>query len=78
MTALEMDRSTVKVATPHAGGKSSAVGVPFYRKLYVQVLIAVALGAALGYLAPAFSVNPRGCHPPGPAPSWRPLTAPSA
>src|ERR1700748_2662734 len=30
---------------------------PFYRKLYVQVLIAVALGAALGYVAPSFSVN---------------------
>jgi Na+/H+-dicarboxylate symporter len=41
--------------TPAA--KSTAVKTPFYRKLYVQVLMAVALGAALGYFYPDFSTS---------------------
>jgi Na+/H+-dicarboxylate symporter len=41
--------------TPAA--KSAAVKTPFYRKLYVQVLMAVALGAALGYFYPDFSTS---------------------
>jgi Na+/H+-dicarboxylate symporter len=40
--------------TPDA--KAAAEKTPFYRKLYVQVLVAVALGALLGYLYPDFSV----------------------
>jgi aerobic C4-dicarboxylate transport protein len=57
MTAFEIDRPSSEMATSHANARSASSGVPFYRKLYVQVLIAVALGAALGYVAPSFSVN---------------------
>ena len=57
MTAFEIDRPSSGMATPRADVKAAAANVPFYRKLYVQVLIAVALGAALGYVAPNFSVN---------------------
>ena len=55
MTAFEFDRPSSEVASPRANAASS--NLPFYSKLYVQVLIAVALGAALGYVAPNFSVN---------------------
>ena len=57
MTAFEIDRPPSGMATSHADAKAAAANVPFYRKLYVQVLIAVALGAALGCVAPNFSVN---------------------
>jgi len=57
MTAFEIDRPPSGMATPHASARSTASSLPFYRKLYVQVLIAVALGAALGYAAPSFSVS---------------------
>lgn len=57
MTAFEIDRPSSGMATPRADVKAATANVPFYRKLYVQVLIAVALGAALGYVAPNFSVN---------------------
>jgi aerobic C4-dicarboxylate transport protein len=58
MTAFEIDRPSSEMATPHAGGKAaSSKNLPFYRKLYVQVLIAVALGAVLGYVEPGFSVG---------------------
>ncbi len=57
MTAFEISRPSPDVAATRASGKSAAPGVPFYRKLYVQVLMAVVLGAALGYVAPNFAVN---------------------
>jgi aerobic C4-dicarboxylate transport protein len=58
MTAFEIDRPSSATATSHPdGAKSPSSSLPFYRKLYVQVIIAVVLGTALGYLAPAFSVN---------------------
>src|SRR5579859_2340738 len=57
MTAFEIDRPSSGMAAPRADAKTAVANVPFYRKLYVQVLIAVALGAALGYVAPNFSVN---------------------
>ena len=55
MSAIEADRAASEIPA----GRSSAATrkAPFYRKLYVQVLIAIALGAALGYLQPAFSVS---------------------
>jgi len=53
MTAFEIDRPSSEMAASRA----KAANLPFYRKLYVQVLIAVALGAALGYVAPNFAVN---------------------
>jgi aerobic C4-dicarboxylate transport protein len=58
MTAFEIDRPSSEMAAPHpAGAKLASSSVPFYRKLYVQVLAAVVLGAALGYAAPDFSVK---------------------
>src|SRR5215475_5168629 len=40
-----------------ANKKAAARRTPFYRKLYMQVLFAVALGALLGYLYPNVAVN---------------------
>jgi aerobic C4-dicarboxylate transport protein len=58
MTAFEIGRSSSGTPAAHlAGVKSSSPGVPFYRKLYVQVLAAVVVGALLGYVAPNFSVG---------------------
>src|SRR3984957_15597210 len=57
MTAFEADRQSAGITVrglPSA--KIPSVSVPFYRKLYVQVLVAVALGAALGYAFPDFSI----------------------
>jgi Na+/H+-dicarboxylate symporter len=58
MSAIEADRaaSDVSISGPPAA-KAAAKKAPFYRKLYVQVLIAIAIGAALGYLYPDFSIS---------------------
>jgi aerobic C4-dicarboxylate transport protein len=56
MTAFEIDRPSSATVTPRPIGAKTP-SVPFYRKLYVQVLAAVVLGAVLGYVAPAFSVD---------------------
>jgi aerobic C4-dicarboxylate transport protein len=58
MTAFEIDRrSSEMAASDLAGAKPPSSSVPFYRRLYVQVLVAVVLGAVLGYVAPSFSVK---------------------
>ena len=58
MTAFEIDRPSSGTSAPHqVSAKIPSSRVPFYRKLYVQVLIAVVVGTALGYVAPDFSVN---------------------
>lgn len=57
MTAFEIDRPSAETTAPHPAVKSPSSNIPFYRKLYVQVLIAVVLGAVLGYVLPDFSVN---------------------
>ena len=58
MTAFEIDRpSSGTSAAREASVKIPSSSVPFYRKLYVQVLVAVVLGTALGYAAPDFSIN---------------------
>jgi aerobic C4-dicarboxylate transport protein len=58
MTTFEIDRPSSETAASHpAGAKSGSSSEPFYRKLYVQVIVAVVIGAALGYVAPAFSVD---------------------
>ena len=58
MTAFEFDRPSSETATPgRASARISSSSVPLYRKLYVQVLAAVLLGAALGYAFPDFSVH---------------------
>jgi aerobic C4-dicarboxylate transport protein len=54
MTAFEIDHPSSGATGSHA---SASASVPLYRKLYVQVLAAVALGAVLGYVAPNFSVS---------------------
>jgi Na+/H+-dicarboxylate symporter len=56
MSAFEVDRQSPGIAVPGVNAKIPSVSVPFYRKLYLQVLVAVALGAALGYAMPDFSV----------------------
>ena len=57
MTAFEVDHQTPEMAVPRlASVKIPSARVPFHRRLYVQVLVAVALGAALGYAFPDFSV----------------------
>jgi aerobic C4-dicarboxylate transport protein len=58
MSAIEANSAASKISmTPTLVAKSAAARTPFYRKLYVQVLIAVALGATLGYLYPEFSTS---------------------
>ena len=51
MSALEVDQ-TSDIANI---GLPAKAATPLYRKLYVQVLIAVALGALIGYVYPDFS-----------------------
>jgi Na+/H+-dicarboxylate symporter len=58
MSAIEANGATSQISmTGTPAAKSAAVRTPFYRKLYVQVLMAVALGAALGYFYPDFSTS---------------------
>ena len=54
MSALEVDHQTSTIGLSAA--KAAAGKTPFYRKLYVQVLVAVALGALLGYAYPDLSI----------------------
>ncbi len=58
MSAIEANGAASKIAMSRTLAAKSAAGkTPFYRKLYVQVLIAVALGATLGYVYPEFSAS---------------------
>ena len=57
MSALEINQQSSKIAVaelPTAAGRTART--PLYRKLYVQVLIAVALGAIIGYADPDLSI----------------------
>src|ERR1700731_5386327 len=57
MTPFEVDPQSPEMAAPGvASAKIPFTSLPFHRRLYVQVLVAVALGAALGYAFPDFSV----------------------
>jgi Na+/H+-dicarboxylate symporter len=57
MSALDMNNPTSEIAmTRTRTTKAAAEKTPLYRKLYVQVLVAVALGAMLGHLYPDLSV----------------------
>src|SRR6202165_2029383 len=57
MSALDMHNPTSEIAmTRTLAAKGAAEKTPLYRKLYVQVLVAVALGAMLGHLYPDLSV----------------------
>jgi aerobic C4-dicarboxylate transport protein len=58
MSALAINHQSSEIAVaalPTARAK--AAKTPFYRKLYVQVLIAVALGAIIGYADPNLSLS---------------------
>jgi aerobic C4-dicarboxylate transport protein len=58
MSALEINHQSSEIAVaalPTARAKAGKR--PFYRKLYVQVLIAVALGAVIGYADPSLSLS---------------------
>jgi aerobic C4-dicarboxylate transport protein len=58
LEALEVDRQSPETAVlVPANTNIPRLHLPFYRKLYVQVLVAVALGAALGYALPDFSIQ---------------------
>lgn len=57
MSALEINHQSSKIAVaelPTAAARTART--PLYRKLYVQVLIAVALGAIIGYADPDMSI----------------------
>src|SRR5260370_11832446 len=57
MSAHDTNNPTSEIAmTRTAAAKAAAEKTPLYRKLYVQVLVAVALGAILGHLYPDLSV----------------------
>jgi aerobic C4-dicarboxylate transport protein len=57
MSALDINNQTSEIAmTRTLAAKAAAEKTPLYRKLYVQVLVAVALGAILGHLYPDLSV----------------------
>src|ERR1700726_1956182 len=56
MSALEVDGQTSDIAPIGlSAAKAASRKTRFYRKLYVQVLVAVALGALLGYAFPDLS-----------------------
>jgi len=58
MSMVEANSVASGISTSRtSAAKSVAANTPFYRKLYLQVLIAVALGAALGYLFPELSTS---------------------
>jgi aerobic C4-dicarboxylate transport protein len=58
MSAIEANGATSGIAMSRTlAAKSAAEKIPLYRKLYLQVLIAVALGATLGYVYPEFSTS---------------------
>ncbi len=56
MSALEIDQQPSKIVAQFPTAATRSAKTPLYRKLYVQVLIAVALGAVIGYLEPNLSV----------------------
>ena len=58
MSALEINHQSSEISvTKSLAGKIPSEKTPVYRKLYVQVLVAVALGAILGYAFPDVSLN---------------------
>ena len=57
MSAIEANGATSEIPQRRWTTRSAAHKTPIYRKLYLWVLIAVALGAALGYAYPAFAIS---------------------
>src|SRR6478609_10748063 len=52
MSALEINQTSEIAMTRTLAAKAASEKTPLYRKLYVQVLVAVVIGAALGYAFP--------------------------
>jgi aerobic C4-dicarboxylate transport protein len=58
MSAIEVKSAAPEMAASRPPtAKAVAAHTPFYRKLYLQVLVAIAIGAALGYAYPEFSTS---------------------
>jgi len=58
MSALEINHQSSEIAVAALPTARAEAGKrPFYRKLYVQVLIAVVLGAIIGYADPSLSLS---------------------
>jgi Na+/H+-dicarboxylate symporter len=58
MSALEINHQSSEIAaTALPTARAQPAKTPLYRKLYVQVLIAVALGAIIGYADPDLSLS---------------------
>jgi len=55
MSALEINQTSEIAMTRTLAAKAASEKTPLYRKLYVQVLVAVVIGAALGYAYPDLS-----------------------
>jgi aerobic C4-dicarboxylate transport protein len=57
MSSLEINRQASDINSIELPlAKTGPTGTPLYRKLYVQVLVAVVLGAGLGYVYPDLSI----------------------
>src|ERR1700710_263396 len=57
MSAIEVKSAAPAIAVSRTPAVKAAAGsTPFYRKLYLQVLVAIAIGAMLGYFYPDFSI----------------------
>ncbi|KAB8143135.1 dicarboxylate/amino acid:cation symporter [Chloroflexia bacterium SDU3-3] len=52
-----MDHATLAAPSAATGGAPAQRPTPFYKHLYVQVLAAIAIGALIGYLFPAFGAS---------------------
>ena len=58
MSALEINHQPTELATPGAiAGTVRSRNAPLYRRLYLQVLVAVTFGATLGYVYPDLSAH---------------------
>src|SRR5579871_5692465 len=49
--------STISSAAPAAAPAAGSPSKPWYKILYVQVLIAILLGGIIGWLSPTFATN---------------------
>jgi Na+/H+-dicarboxylate symporter len=57
MSALDINQSSELAAPRQVAAKIPSRKTPLYKKLYVQVLVAVALGVMLGYAYPDLSAH---------------------
>src|SRR3984885_3521812 len=58
MSAIEASRAASEIPVSRTPAARAVAGkAPLYRKLYLQVLVAIAIGAVLGYCYPEFSTS---------------------